>query len=66
MANEISLLQSYKVDRAPGATANGPEQLVILVLKPNDAREVAVAISKVDAMIIAHQMMNAARDAQET
>jgi hypothetical protein len=61
---DIKLLDRYKVDRVGGATANGPEQLVVLVVKPKDGPELAVAISKVDAMIIAHQLTLAARDAQ--
>jgi hypothetical protein len=61
---EIKLLQRWRVDRQAGATANGPEQLVILVLKANDGREAAYACSKVDAMAIAIQMQLAATDAQ--
>jgi hypothetical protein len=61
---EIKLLQRYRVDRATGGTADGSTQLVVLVLKASDAPELAVAISKVDAMAIAHQLMNAATEAQ--
>lgn len=61
---DIKLLQRWRVDRAAGGTANGPEQLIVLVLKPNDGREVAFAMSKVDAMAIAIQMQLAAQDAQ--
>jgi hypothetical protein len=61
---QIKLLQRYRIDRASGATADGSTQLVVLVLKASDAPELAVAISKVDAMSIAHQLMLAAADAQ--
>ncbi len=61
---QIKLLQRYRVDRASGATADGSTQLVVLVLKASDAPELAVAISKVDAMTIAHQLIAAAQDAQ--
>lgn len=60
------MLQRYRVDRQAGMAANGPEQLVILVLKAADAPEIAYAISKVDAMVIAHQMTLAAHDAQDS
>lgn len=59
----IELLQRYRVDRQAGTTPNGPEQLVILVLKSH-ASEHAYAISKVDAMLIATQLQYAATDAQ--
>ena len=61
---EVKLLQRYRVDRGEGGTADGSTQLVILVLKASEAPELAVAISKADAMVIAHQMMLAAQDAQ--
>lgn len=60
----ILLLQRYRVDRSAGATSNGAEQLVILVLKSNEGPEHAYAISKVDAMLIGHQLMAAAQDAR--
>lgn len=60
----IKLLKRYRVDRASGGTADGSTQLVVLVLKAKDAPELAVAISKVDAMAIAHQLMLAAQEAQ--
>jgi hypothetical protein len=62
----IKLLQRYRVDRATGGTADGSTQLVVLVLKATDAHELAVAISKADAMVIAHQLTLAARDAQDS
>jgi len=62
---EIKLLQRYRVDRADGTTAKGPEKLVILVLKTNSGPEVCVAISKIDAMIIAHQLTNAAVEVRD-
>lgn len=62
----IRMLQRYRVDREAGGTANGPEQLVILVLKPNEGPELAYAISKVDAMKIAIQLQLAATDAQQS
>jgi hypothetical protein len=61
---EIKLLQRYRIDRADGRTADGSTQLVVLVLKAADAPELAVAISKVDAMAISHQLAAAALDAQ--
>lgn len=61
---EIKLLERYRVDRSSGMTADGSTQLVVLVVKASGERELAVAISKVDAMIVAHQLMAAASDAQ--
>jgi hypothetical protein len=61
---EIKMLDRYRVDRADGATALGPEKLVILVLKPNDGPEFAVAISKMDAMLISLQLSTAATEVQ--
>lgn len=63
---EIKLLQRYRIDRRDGVAAAGPERLVILVLKAEQAPEIAYAISKVDAMQIAIQMQLAAQDAQST
>ena len=63
---EIKMLERYRVDRADGATAIGPEKLIILILKPNDGPEFAVAISKMDAMLIALQMTSAATEAQNS
>jgi hypothetical protein len=63
---EIKLLERYRVDRAAGKTLDGSTQLVVLVLKASGERELAVALSKVDAMIVAHQMMDAAADAQKS
>lgn len=62
----IKLLRRFRVDRAHGMTADGSNQLVVLVLKCADAPEIAAAISKADAMIIAHQLMAAAQDAKDT
>lgn len=61
---EIKMLQRYRIDRQPGMTAAGPEPLVILVLKANGAPEMAYAISKADAMLIASYMTAAALDAK--
>lgn len=61
---EIKMLQRWRVDRQDGMTANGPERLVILILKPLNAPELAVALSKVDAMAISVQLHLAATDAQ--
>lgn len=62
----IKLLQRWRVDRAAGATASrANDQLVVLVLKPNEGPELAVAMSKVDAMAISIQMQLAATDAQQ-
>lgn len=60
----IRLLDRYRVDRAWGATAAGPERLIILVLKPNDGPETAYAISKADAMLIGLALQNAATEVQ--
>lgn len=63
---EIKLLERYRVDRHVGMTADGGTQLVVLVLKASGERgELAVALSKVDAMVMAHQLTAAARDAQD-
>ena len=64
MASTPALLERYRIDRAAGLTVNGPEQLVVLVLKAHDMREVSFAISKVDAMPISIQLQLAATDAQ--
>lgn len=61
---EIKMLARYRVDRADGITALGPEKLIILVLKPNDGPEFSVAISKMDAMLISLQLSTAASEAQ--
>lgn len=60
----IKLLKRYRVDRGQGMTADGSTELVIVVLQAADAPELAYAISKADAMAIAHLMMMAAREAQ--
>jgi hypothetical protein len=62
---EIKLLERYRVDRATGGTADGSTQLVILVLKAKNAPELAAAISRADAMVIAHQLMSAASEGQQ-
>ena len=61
---EIKMLQRWRVDREDGMTASGPEKLAILILKPLHAPEVAIAMSKVDAMAIGIQLQLAAADAQ--
>lgn len=63
--SEIKMLERYRVDRADGATALGPEKLIILVLKPNGGPEFAVAISKMDAMVISLKLCAAANEAQQ-
>lgn len=60
----IQLLDRYRVDRAQGMTATGPEKLVILVLKSNEGPEIPYALSKVDAMMLALQLQAAANDVQ--
>lgn len=60
----VKTLMRYRVDRADGVTATGPERLVVLVLQPADGSEFAVAISGVDAMMLSLQLSNAAADAQ--
>ena len=61
---EVKTLERYRIDRADGVTATGPEKLIILVLKPNGGPEFAVAISKMDAMLISLQMSGAASEVQ--
>lgn len=63
-AVNVKLLRRYRVDRGKGGTADGSTELVILVLQASDAPELAYAVSKADAMIIAQQIMLAAREAQ--
>lgn len=60
----VKLLQRWRVDRGQGRTADGSTELVILVLKAADAPEIAYAISKSDAMRIAHMITGAACEAQ--
>lgn len=61
----VQTLARYRVDRADGITASGPEKLVILVLRSNEsAAEFSVAISKMDAMLIALQLQSAASEVQ--
>lgn len=65
-------LRTYRVDRADGYnTAEGigmvvPEKLVIINLVTNEhpQREISVAMSKMDAMLIALQLSNAAAEVQ--
>lgn len=58
-------LARYRIDRADGLAASGPEKLVILVLKSNESRhEFAVAISKADAMLIGLALQAAANEVQ--
>jgi len=59
-----SLLHRYLVDRAPGKTAFGTTQLVIVVLTGEDGIDRAFAMSKADAAIIAQKLMAAAAEAQ--
>lgn len=61
----IKLLERYRVDRASGGTADGSTQLVVLVIKASDCSELAVAISKVDAQVLALQLSAAATEAQQ-
>ena len=63
---KIQMLQRWRIDRQDGATAAGPEKLVIVVLKAFDGNEVALACSKVDAMAIGIQLQLAATDAQKS
>lgn len=63
---EIKMLQRWRVDREDGMTAGGPEKLAILILKSLDGPEIAVAMSKVDAMAIGIQLQLAATDAQSS
>lgn len=59
-------LHQYRVDRTRVVLPNGAvEQGVALVLIDNDLREYAFSLSAVDAKLIAHQLSNAANEAQE-
>lgn len=60
----VKLLHRYRVDRADGATAAGPEKLVVLVLQPTEGGEFAVALSALDAMLLSLQLSDAAADAR--
>lgn len=60
----VKLLRRYRVDRGQGGTADGSTELVILVLQADAAPEIAYAISKSDAMMIAQLMALAAGEAQ--
>ena len=60
----VKLLRRYRVDRGKGGTADGSTELVILVLQAADAPELAYAISKSDAMMIAQLIALAAGEAQ--
>jgi len=62
--DSIKMLERYAVDRAEGATAGGTTQLVVLILHA-DGREFAVAMSRVDAVLVAKQLELAAADAQQ-
>jgi hypothetical protein len=53
-------LRRYKVDRADGATSEGLVQVVVLVLTTDDGRELAVCMSKVDAMMMSEQLRSLA------
>lgn len=61
----MHLLDRYKIDRADGATAQGPEKLIVLVMKGHDVAEVAFVISKVDAMLIGLALQGAASEVQK-
>jgi hypothetical protein len=61
----IQSLEKYRVDRQTGMTVDGSTELVVLLLKPFDAPEVAFALSKVDAMMLAHALTMGALDAQQ-
>lgn len=61
---KVQLLRRYRVDRADGATLEGPERLVVLVLQPNEGPELAVALSRVDAMMLSLQLSAASSDIQ--
>jgi hypothetical protein len=63
---EIKLLERYRVDRADGTTAIGPEKLIVLTLKATDHPEISIAISKIDAMLIALQLTTAATEVQSS
>lgn len=66
----IRLLERYHVDRAQAVTLDGPAQLVVLMLTSHDGtggdkREVAIAMARVDAALLAQHLQNAALDAQK-
>lgn len=65
MSVTIKLLERYRVDREAGVTLDGSTQLVVLVLKGRGISDVAFAISKADAMVIASMLAQAATEASD-
>lgn len=61
---KLQMLDRYRIDRADGAAALGPEKLIVLMLKGNGEHEQYFVISKMDAMIISQQLHAAAHEAQ--
>lgn len=61
---KLQMLDRYRVDRADGAAAMGPEKLIVLMLKGNGEHEQYFVISKMDAMVISLQLHKAANEAQ--
>lgn len=64
MSAKLQMLDRYRVDRADGAAAMGPEKLIVLMLKGNGEHEQHFVISKMDAMIISMQLSAAANETQ--
>ena len=62
MPGPIQMLARYRIDRADGLAACGPEKLIVLVLKATEGGEYAVAVSKADAMLIGLALQAAATD----
>lgn len=62
MPGPIQTLARYRIDRADGFAACGPEKLVVIVLKANESAEYSVAVSKADAMLIGLALQAAATD----
>lgn len=64
--SEPESLQRYLVDRAQGMTSEGLVQVVVLVLTTNSGRELAVVMSKTDAMLLSTQLQSVAIEVQKT
>lgn len=64
MPTPKTMLARYRIDRADGATATGPEKLIVLCLRGNDTPELGYVISKTDAMLIGLALQSAATEIQ--
>lgn len=63
--SEPESLRRYVVDRAQGMTQEGLVQVVVLALTTNSGRELAVVLSKTDAMMLAQQLQAVAIEVQK-